>query len=206
VSNRPIIQDPMMVDESTKSVDPAAEPAKPIRTPGGIKIQPLTAPPLPGKEDVAQKEEPGEPDEPIAKPSPDEAVPTVPDEPAPEPEVEPAPESEPKKTELVEEAAIITETETASDTTNDGDKTSPTDPAAEIEAAELKHQESIQKLVESKQYFLPINSVEQRRSKRFVALGILFSLVLAVAWVDVALDAGLVKIGNVKPVTHFFSN
>jgi hypothetical protein len=37
-------------------------------------------------------------------------------------------------------------------------------------------------------------------------LGILLVVVLAVAWVDIALDAGLVEIGNVKPMTHFFSN
>jgi hypothetical protein len=39
-----------------------------------------------------------------------------------------------------------------------------------------------------------------------VLLGIVLAVVLAVAWVDVALDAGLIQLGSVKPVTHFFSN
>ena len=42
--------------------------------------------------------------------------------------------------------------------------------------------------------------------KRFVALGVLLSILLLLAWADIALDAGLVKVNSVKPVTHFFSN
>ena len=77
--------------------------------------------------------------------------------------------------------------------------------AAEAEAA-AKHDAEIQKLVDSKQFFLPINSVEKRRSKRVVLLGVVLSLLLALAWADVALDAGIIQINGVKPVTHFFSN
>jgi hypothetical protein len=74
------------------------------------------------------------------------------------------------------------------------------------ESKRAEHEAAIQKLADSKQFYLPINTVEKRKSKRFVAAGILLSLVLAIAWADVALDAGLVHIGNVKSVTHFFSN
>jgi hypothetical protein len=77
---------------------------------------------------------------------------------------------------------------------------------AEKAAKPTKSDAHIEKLIEDKTYFLPINSVEKRRARRFVVLGILLSLVLVVAWVDVALDAGLIKLGNVKPVTHFFSS
>lgn len=81
------------------------------------------------------------------------------------------------------------------------------DDQLEAEAAEqAKHDAAIDKLIESKQYYLPINSVEKRRSKRFVGLGILLSLLLVVAWADIALDAGLIKVSGIKPVTHFFSN
>lgn len=73
-------------------------------------------------------------------------------------------------------------------------------------AQQAEHDESIQKLIVSKKYVLPINSVEKRRSRRFVMLGIVLSLVLLVAWADVALDAGLIHVGGIKPVTHFFSN
>lgn len=75
------------------------------------------------------------------------------------------------------------------------------------EAAEqAEHDATVQKLVDGKQYFLPINAVEKRKSRRFILLGVVLSLVLAVAWVDVALDAGLIHISGLKPATHFFSN
>lgn len=74
------------------------------------------------------------------------------------------------------------------------------------DAKTKKHEAMVQELVENKQYFLPINSVEKRRSKRFVILGILLSVVLALAWVNIALDAGLIEINGLKPVTHFFSS
>jgi len=76
---------------------------------------------------------------------------------------------------------------------------------AETEA-QAKHDEAIQKLIDAKQYFLPINAVELRKTKHFVVLGVIFSLLLLVAWADIALDAGLVQIPGIKPVTHFFSN
>lgn len=106
------------------------------------------------------------------------------------------------------------------ETNNTTDESSPTDDSgnepsiaaltAEQQDAEAekqaKYDAQIQKLAESKQYFLPINAQEKRRTKRFVVLGVLLSVLLALAWVDVALDAGLIQLGSVKPVTHFFSN
>ncbi|HSW85521.1 MAG TPA: hypothetical protein VLF79_02835 [Candidatus Saccharimonadales bacterium] len=77
--------------------------------------------------------------------------------------------------------------------------------AAEVEA-QAKKDEAIDKLAETKQYYLPIDTVEKKRSRRVVALGIFLSLLLIVAWADIALDAGLIKIEGIKPVTHFFSN
>jgi archaellum component FlaD/FlaE len=97
-----------------------------------------------------------------------------------------------------------------SDKTDDDQETDPTElTAKEIDAeaeAQAKHDAAIQQLVDSKQYFLPINAVEKRRTKRVVVLGIVLSIILALAWVDVALDAGLIHIAGVKPVTHFFSS
>lgn len=72
------------------------------------------------------------------------------------------------------------------------------------EAAKLDEQ--AEQLMESEKYFLPINSVEKRRSKRFVLLGVTISAVLLLAWVDIALDASIIQIEGVKPVTHFFSS
>ena len=76
---------------------------------------------------------------------------------------------------------------------------------AEAEAR-AKHAEAVQKLVDAKQYFLPINTVEKRKTKHFVLLGAVLSVLLALTWADIALDAGLIQISGVKPITHFFSN
>lgn len=72
-------------------------------------------------------------------------------------------------------------------------------------AAKAKRDNELQKLVTSKKYFLPINAVEKRRSKRVILFGVALSLILILAWVDIAIDAGLINVG-VKPLTHFFSN
>ncbi len=89
---------------------------------------------------------------------------------------------------------------------SDEDKTKSKS-AEEVDAAEAEkqaaHDTEIQKLVDEKKYFLPINTIEKRKTKRFVLLGIILSLILALAWVDIALDAGLIQLGGIKPVTHF---
>lgn len=87
-----------------------------------------------------------------------------------------------------------------------GDKGQPNPDAQEdkLDEIEMAREASLQKLIDSKKYELPIETVENRRSKRVVALGIVLSIILALAWVDVALDAGLINISGVKPLTHFF--
>ncbi|HET9174585.1 MAG TPA: hypothetical protein VFN56_04915 [Candidatus Saccharimonadales bacterium] len=79
--------------------------------------------------------------------------------------------------------------------------------AAEEEAAKAaaEHDAAIQKMIDAKQYFLPINTVEKRKTKHFIWAGVVLAVVLAVAWMDIALDAGLIHIAGIKAVTHFFS-
>lgn len=141
--------------------------------------------------DAATKDDQHQPAE--AKPTADTAVPEA-------DKVEAAPADNP--TEATAQAA-------------DGDKTdaegekeaTQTEEQLNAEAeAKAKHDAAIQKLVDSKQYFLPINAVEKRRTKHFVILGVLLSILLLLAWGDIALDAGLIQVSGVKPVTHFFSN
>lgn len=91
------------------------------------------------------------------------------------------------------------------------DKKAPTaDEVAADEKAEAKkqadHDAAIQKLVDTKKYELPINAVEKRRSKHFAIFGLILSVLLLLAWADIALDAGIVHVSGIKPVTHFFSN
>lgn len=68
-----------------------------------------------------------------------------------------------------------------------------------------QHEAEIQKMVDSKRYNLPINSLEKRRTKHTLIIGIVLSILLLLAWVNIAMDAGLIEINGVKPLTHFFS-
>ncbi|GAC1500101.1 MAG: hypothetical protein NVS1B10_03440 [Candidatus Saccharimonadales bacterium] len=74
------------------------------------------------------------------------------------------------------------------------------DPALSARQAELD------KMLESEQYFLPITSPEQKRSRHRIIIGSLLFVFLTLLWIDIALDAGIIKIGGVDGLTHFFSN
>ena len=115
------------------------------------------------------------------------------------------PESKPESAPAPDDADSDADDDAAGD--SDAKKTGPSDEELEAEAqAKAKHDEAVQKLIDGKQYFLPINAVEKRRTKNFVLLGLVVSLLLILAWGDIALDAGLITVPGVKPVTHFFSN
>ncbi len=138
--------------------------------------------------------------------------------PSVKPKIEPlVPETAPAAAQVDQSATEPPSTETAPEEKPEeqpADTTAPDKPdavatSAQIEAEaekQVAQEAETQKLVDSKQYFLPINSVENRRTKRFIMIGILLSLVLAAAWVDIALDAGLIHLGGLKSLTHFFSN
>lgn len=76
--------------------------------------------------------------------------------------------------------------------------------AIETETA-AKREAEMETLVDTRKYNLPINTVENRRIKRFLLMGVGLSLLLAIVWIDIALDAGLIKIGGLKALTHIFS-
>ncbi len=195
ITNRPVLKDPMVI-ENNKSPDDNSTSSK---SSTDVKLQPTTAPLLepdasktedaPATETVVHHEKI------LAKSS---TAPTV---------EEAKSETEPDTAGQSAEKEVPKPDETADSENSDIPSPQQTDKAAidNERAKQAEHEAAIQKLVESKQYFLPINSVEKRRTKRFVALGILVSLLLAITWVDVALDAGLIKLHGVQPVTHFFS-
>ncbi len=86
--------------------------------------------------------------------------------------------------------------------------TSPQDVEAKVakESEDAAKQDAeLQGLVDSKKYFLPINTVQKRRTKRFVTVGVGITILLALIWVNIALDAGLIHIGELKALTHIFS-
>ena len=76
----------------------------------------------------------------------------------------------------------------------------------ELAAQEAKavHDAQIDQMVDEEKYFLPVNRMEQRR-QHFVIIGAIIAILLAVAWLDIALDAGLLHNNYNLPHTHFFS-
>lgn len=192
VGNRPLLKDPMVVSPTTA---PLLENEMPDKTAELIK------PVLPPGPEPESKQEP-KPKK-IVEPTPNKTVApddddkAVPDTPADDDKAVPPPDVD--KPELAEEA------DTSADETGQPPKGSAEQLAAEA-ATQTEHQAAIAKLSDSKQYYLPINTVEKRRSRRFVAIGIILSLLLIVAWADIALDAGLIHVGGLKALTHFFSS
>ncbi len=74
------------------------------------------------------------------------------------------------------------------------------------EDAQAVRQAEQEKIIESKQYFLPINTVEKRRGmERFILL-LLVVIVVALVWLDIALDAGILRLGGIHSLTHFFKS
>lgn len=184
VTNRPIMKDPMMSDSGSKSEPSVSKIEVNSKTSMKPKLQPLAAP----VEEVTEAADVTE--KPVVTAKEEE-----------NPEVIEVAETE-KEKEQEQEPKLPTEPENRSDDTI-------RDPSKDQEEEEKKLAEeaaAIQKLIDEKQYFLPINSLEKRRTKRVVAVGILLSVILAAAWFNIALDAGLLQIEGVKPVTHFFSS
>lgn len=178
VTNRPILKDPMVVSKPEDDQPAAAAPPA-AKTSTKPKLQPLTT----------------EEEQKLTAPAP-EAETAAPTETTAE---APASATE-EKDKSSEKPAPVTKTEL-----REGDVIK--DPAKDEDAADqaaAEHAAAIQKLVDSKKYFLPINSVEKRRTKRIIILGLLLSVLLLLAWVDIALDAGLISIDGVNALTDFF--
>lgn len=94
----------------------------------------------------------------------------------------------------------------ATDSIVDDKQRDPAAAAIDAEAREqAKHEAEVQKLIDSKKYVLPIKTVEERRSRRVVIAGILVAILLTAAWINIALDAGLIHINGVRALTRFFS-
>jgi hypothetical protein len=79
--------------------------------------------------------------------------------------------------------------------------------AAESEAvaAEEARQQKLEELVETRAYAVPINAVQRKRSRMFIAAMCILAVVLALVLVDAVLDANIIKLPNGIPHTHFFS-
>lgn len=185
VSNRPIMHDPMV---TTSSIDiPQEEPASPIAT--KIVLKPLSG----SQDSLSEKET-----------AMDGIIPvpatTAPKQDAVLPAEKPASPSSKKSVD--EPAEPEPDAETGSDVL-DMDKTQLQKETAALEA-EAKRKEELDKIVEEKTYFLPINSVEKRRSKQVFAVGVIVSILLGLLWLNLALDSGIITIDGLKPLTDIF--
>lgn len=182
------------------------------------KIESATAPELPAEVKEPDEDKAPVPDDASAEdlvPEPAETGATPDEAVAPEDVSEDAPKDEP--TAEFDEPAEPEPT-TPTKTEDDAKPSSESKPAvatdkqksaaAEAEAAaakeEAEHREATQKLIDERKYFLPINSIQKRRTKRHVFLGTLLIIILIAAWVDIALDAGLIHINGLDALTHFF--
>jgi hypothetical protein len=183
VTNRPILKDPMVVDEAAKTDDDGKkiDEKTELKHSTAPVIQPLD------KSASEPEDQPDEPPKPAAPPE----EPKVKDKPpADEAAPEPKPASEPvPKTDDKQTTAKATKQKSDAET-----------------AEQAKHEAAIQHLIDSKKYELPINAVEKRKSKHFAVLGIVLAVLLVLAWGDIAADAGIIHISGLKPATHFFSN
>lgn len=167
VSNRPMLKDPMVVDQEDPEITASDKSQPPAKSVDKVSTTTREEQTIPSTKEESPSVEPIEPDKP---------------------------------TDVDTKAEDTTKPE-------ESDNDTAQENQLEIDASkEAEHEAAVQKLSESKKYFLPINAVEQRKSKQFVILGIVVSIILALAWVNIALDASLIKIPGVKPVTHLFSN
>ncbi len=71
--------------------------------------------------------------------------------------------------------------------------------------ADLKTQEQVDALIESRAYVLPIDAAGKRESRLIAVMGTALILALTILLLDLMLDAGFIRIPGVSPVTHFFS-
>jgi hypothetical protein len=63
-----------------------------------------------------------------------------------------------------------------------------------------------QKAFDKGEYFLPIVTTETRRMRLEILLAAIFIIIILVVWLDIMLDAGLLHVSGVHPLTHFFKS
>jgi len=73
------------------------------------------------------------------------------------------------------------------------------------EEAKAARQAEEEKIIASRQYYLPMSTVTQRRGLDRVLLVLALVLIVALVWMDIVLDAGIIHIPGVHAFTHFFT-
>lgn len=78
--------------------------------------------------------------------------------------------------------------------------------ASAAEKAAAAERAAQEKIIASGQYYLPIAGAGKHRGVQRAVLILLLVILLGLAWLDIAMDAGILHIHGVQPVTHFFGN
>lgn len=207
VTNRPLLKDPMVVGEKDGGTDekPSRKPPETLSSSAKPELRPLD-------NSITPDEASSEPD------TQDPKAPDAEQQPlADETETVPPPEAVPENpaAQAASNADSVSEPDVPTEDTParaddqvaaDAPKSAVAKKADAAAAEQAKRDAALRKLVDSKQYTLPINATEKRQTKRFVLLGIGLSVLLALIWLDIALDAGIIKLGGLRAPTHFFSN
>jgi hypothetical protein len=117
-----------------------------------------------------------------------------------------------ENTDTVEKPAAAAEADDAAPEAED-EKADRKDskPSAETEkavaeaAAAAKRERELESLIDSKQFYVPINAVARKREVKHSALMTVCVLLLAIVLVDLMLDSGLILLAEKIPHTHFFT-
>lgn len=195
VTNRPVLQDPMVVGQNDEKDDEKPAEKRDLKRTGTPTIQPLNTPDKDDSSATAEADKPAVGSTAIEAEEPPE--PKLPEKSAGEPAADerPVPETPPSD----KHGTAIG--------SDQGRPVTDAEKKLQAEATEqAKHDAAIQKLVDEGQYVLPINTVEKRKAKNFIVLGAILAIVLVLAWLDIALDAHIISLGGIHPVTHLFSN
>lgn len=119
----------------------------------------------------------------------------------------PAPAAAPSTTE--EDISVDTESDTDGPRPDGADgQLAPNktidDAKKKVDEAEAARDAEQEQIINSKRYYLPIANTEDRRGLMRSLLVLLIVVVLAAVWFDMVLDAGIVHVGNLHALTHFF--
>lgn len=213
VSGRPMIaNDPMMVNTADTPADEQPDEPKsaPIvsRTaktllPAHDLAEPATEDAVPAA-DEAEDSSAKQPDEPVpgfdaALPADDTAAePDAPAEPATASEPAAPQETAPAEASPELEAPAVAEPQPKSPAKSDAE-------AAKVEAEARQREAEMQSLIDSRQFFVPINTVEQRRTVHVSIWMTLLVIVLSIILIDFMLDANFIVLLTKLPHTHFFA-
>lgn len=199
----PLSEDSLLAEESIES-QPKGEKKPATSEPEPEAVGEFTLPVGLDEESVPEAVSEEKEDKSTKEPEPEPEFESEKTEPHKE-EVEPAVENKPRKPkdepkpEEVSKEKDEKSAEEASD--NEVDETKATAEAKE-QAEEDARKAEIQKLVNSKEFFVPIGQVSRRRSNYTVVILLILVIIAAAISINFAVDAEIIEIG-IEPLTNF---